>query len=437
MMTRPLSTLLFVSALSTGLLTASAIPVASEKSALNLQHYLEYRSEGKITFSCEETPKSYRCLSKEQSNIEVDEDNSTTQISFKEAELRFREEVAPLLEKRLFQKTMDEIQKSEAAQQKDPDDGAYSTELEDDLDLALISDLDLIRIDMLDIKTSDPVTHTHLDTILYENKMSKLAKDVTFSKRIFGDITISYRNAVIDTDDSGSFYQTLPMMLEEWLETEETERAEYVGQRLNALYDEELSSPASGDILIQTSYLGNDAIALRVEAESANKHGASQSFKFSSEVRNISTLIQLENKELAAGTPDFLFKSMHSQGTTDGSKYRALLKSDKRFLRYMGEYDTLIKSDLDQKMKRYEKNTVVAGWFKQAKTAFSKLIEGKANTLEITVKNKNGVTAMQLFGMVMGQMMTMPSTPDDKEAGMEKLITDTAAQNLELQIKAR
>lgn len=436
-MTRPLSILLITSALSTALLTASTIPVASEKSALNLQHYLEYRSEGKITFICKEHSKDYQCLSKEQSNIEVDEDNTTTQTSFKEAELRFSEGLAAQLEKLRFQKTMDEIQRSTATQHNAPNNNTDSTDLEDDLDLALISDLDLIRIDMLDIKTSEPVTHTHLDTILYENKMSKLAKDVTFSKRIFGDITIDYRNAVIDTDDSDSFYQTLPMMLEELLETENSERAEYVGQRLDTLYDEALSSPASGDILIRTSYLGNDIITLNIKAESANKHGTSQSFEFDSEIRNISTLVPPEKKELTAGTPDLLFKSMHSQGTTDGNKYRALLKSDKKFLRYMGEYDTLIKSDFDKKMNRHEKNTVVVDWFKQAKTAFSKLIEGKADTLDITVKNRSGVTAMQLFGMVMGQMMTMPSNPNDKEGVIEKMAADTAAQNLDVKIEAR
>lgn len=437
-MSLPLSGFLLITAFSTTLLAVS-IPIASDKRADNLQHYLDYRLEAKSIFSCEAQTSYFRCLSKDHKYVETDESNNTIESSFKEAELRFSKAIAPLLEKASFQMTMDEIEKKLNGSKDgraSKNDETPSTTREDALHRALIGNLDVIRIDSLDIRESDPSAHIRLDELIYTNEMSPKAKDITFTERIFGDISIHYKNATIENDESDAFYQTLPMMLEEWLGTDDKNRAKYVGERLQGLYADQLTSPTSGDIRINSKYIGADTISLLIDAKSSNRDGASGTFELKSELQNISTLVKQSNKALVPGTPDVLFHSLHATSKMDVSKYRALLKHDKQFAAYMHEYEQSLLAYLDEKVQGHRKNTILMDWTTQMKNAIKQLVRGEANTVKIHLKNSSGVTAMQLFGMVMGQMMTMPATGDERKTPMEKVITDTATQNLDLRIEA-
>jgi len=418
------------------------LPQPSTKSETNLQSYLKYQSESKIGFTCKSGKKEFVCTSRNQKVIETDDENITTVTSFKNAELHFSSAVAPVLAKEKFAKTLKEMKEIELEREKliamRNNDAAeeLSSPLQDELDRTLFGNLDLIRIKDLKVDISQPKTAISFDELLYENYMKNTAKDAAFSERIFGNIRFSYKNAVIDSNDSDSFYKTLPQALEEWLETDNEKRAKYVGEKLESLYSEHLSSPASGRVDIATKYLGNDALSVKIDAKNANRYGESELFKFSGDIHNISTIFESVSKTPASGTPDFLFRSMDSTTTSNASGYRALLKKDKLFAKYIGEYDELIRANFDLKMKKYAQNTVLSGWFKQAKKAFSKLLKGEAGTLEVSVKNRNGATAMQIFGMVMGQLMVM-SQQQNSGADQEKIIMDTAAQNLDVHIEAR
>jgi len=64
------------------------------------------------------------------------------------------------------------------------------------------------------------------------------------------------------------------------------------------------------------------------------------------------------------------------------------------------------------------------------------MLLGKTETLDIKISNKNAATAMQLFGMVMGQMMALPADKDAAQKQQSKIILDAAAQNFDVSIKA-
>lgn len=233
-------------------------------------------------------------------------------------------------------------------------------------------------------------------------------------------VTIRYTNALLDSKDSGSLYMYLPMMLEEEFETDNSTRADYVGTQLHQLYKEQLLSPLSGTITLKSRYLGNDAIALDVSADSHSKQ-SSGSYQFLGELRNASVLFSVANKPAVEGMPDFLFKSLHTKNSNDGKSYRELLKKDKHFAKYINEYDALLRQYFDKNIKEYTNNPVILSWFTSAKDAFSNVLLGKSDTLDIKISNKNGATAMQLFAMVMGQMMALPQDKDAAKKQQNKI----------------
>ena len=47
------------------LLGAAAVPEATERPELNLQHYLEYRMDGKIALTCEAKKSTFVCLGRD------------------------------------------------------------------------------------------------------------------------------------------------------------------------------------------------------------------------------------------------------------------------------------------------------------------------------------------------------------------------------------
>ncbi len=432
---------LFTAAALPALLFAG-VPSASSKPAVNLQRYLAYQFDGKMTLQCEEDKTAFLCESRDQKIVETDENNATTLTAFEKASVRFNSAVALQLEKEVFSQTMEEIRRSEqerrqriASQQ--PYFNPPSTPLQDRLDRALVGNLEQIRIDGLTLENSDPKTRITVKAIRYDNAMKKTAKGVAFSERILGEIRLDYRDAVIDTNDTQELYRSFPALLELWLDTNDTKRAEYVGQKLAQLYREEFRSPVSGRFVLKTAYKGNDVIAVDIEARSANTKGSENNLTFSGDLYNASTLFKPARKPIVPGTPDFLFRRFHLGSGSDGAPYRALLGRDKVLAGYIGQYDRLIRNYFDEKLEKYRTNPLLADWFEQAKVAFSKLVTGKADRLEIDIRNKSGATAMQLFGMLMGQLMVMqPQQGAAPQPDEDKIIADTAAQNLEIGIKA-
>ncbi len=416
------------------LLTAVEVPTASSSVQKNLDNYLSYQVEGTIEFTCKKEKRFYICESHDQKITDVDEDNVTSVVCFKNVSLRFSDAIDEVLQKKPFTKTMSELKASNARLQKD-DGMPFDRPLQDQLDRALSTNLKHIDIDHLDITNSDPKSHVSVENISYDNEMKNTAKGITFEDAILGSVTIRYTNALLDSKDSGSLYMYLPMMLEEEFETDNSTRADYVGTQLHQLYKEQLLSPLSGTITLKSRYLGNDAIALDVSADSHSKQSAG-SYQFLGELRNASVLFSVANKPAVEGMPDFLFKSLHTKNSNDGKSYRELLKKDKRFAKYINEYDALLRQYFDKNIKEYTNNPVILSWFTSAKDAFSNVLLGKSDTLDIKISNKNGATAMQLFAMVMGQMMALPQDKDAAQKQQNKIITDAAAQNIDVSIKA-
>lgn len=432
---------LFLAAAVPLLLSATAIPAASPKPALNLQHYLSYQFDDEIDLRCKETKTHFVCESHDQKIVEHDENNASTVTAFKKAQISFNAAASLQLEEKIFSKTMEELRQSEKERQKrlasqQPYFNPPSTPLQDQLDRALVGNLEQIRIDHLAIHSDDPQTDITIEKIAYDNTMKKTAKGIAFSERILGEIRLDYTHAVVDTNDTASFYRSLPLMIEAWLDTNDTKRADYVGEKLAELYNKELRSPVSGSFLLKTAYLGNDAIAVDIKAHNGNTKGSKNDFAFSGELRNASTLFKPARKPIAPGTPDFLFHSIHTDSATNGTAYRQLLKKDKTLAGYIGQYDLLLRTYFDKKLEKYRANPILSSWFEQAKSAFSKIVTGTADHLAIDIKNKNGVTAMQVFGMLMGQLMVMPQQGTAQQPDEEKIIADTAAQNLDVKIKA-
>ena len=309
--------------------------------------------------------------------------------------------------------------------------------LQDALDRALFGNLEALRIDGLDVRTTPPESRIAVKKIAYVNAMKRTAKGAAFSERIFGTVSLIYTDAVVETEENGSFYRRAPHRLEQWLETNNTVRADYVGERLERLYADRTRLPFSGRFILKTRYLGNDAIGIDIAADNANRKGDEASFAFAGELHNASTIFTPARKPLTPGTPDFLLGFLKWHGAGDGAAYRALLKSDKRFAGYVAEYDALIRTYFDKKIKKFAYNAVISGWIAQAKNALSATLSGRADTYDFSVKNRDGLTAMQVFSMLMQQLTVGPDGQSGGQPDVEKIILDTAASHLEVQIEAR
>ncbi len=417
---------IIVSSLVPLVLSATALPQATSKTSPNLQNYLLYNFETKLAFTCKQKSSLYICQSEHQSLTEIDENNVTSSLSFEKMQIQFNTSLAPKLEKKPYSQIVQEI--NNATQESE-------MSLTDALNRALFENLTHITLDKVDIKNSDPRSHITVKKISYDNTMKKSVKGASFQERIFGDIELRYRQAFIDSDASQSFTQDIPMMLEEWFETNNKTRAKYVSQKLHELYKNEKVSPFDGSIKIHTQYLGNDAIKLRISAENDNHHNTSGGFKFDGELYNISTLIASTRSVKSAGMPDFLFKNLTIQSYNKADKYRILLKSDKKLANYVKEYTQLLQKHFDTQIQSYTNNTKLINWFKQTKEAFSKILQAKVEKLNITISNKSGTTAMQLFGIMMGRMTQAPKK-GQAQASQEQVISDIVTEQLDYSIKA-
>lgn len=435
-MLSPFRPFLFLIILFAGL-HAVPVPKAVDDRALNLEHYLEYRMQNKVGLTCKEAADGFSCKGADQKIVSSDE-NVTTVTAFESARVHFNAALALRLQKETFDATMKETEQIEQLRRqylasKKPYLAPPSSPLKDALERALVENLEQVHITGLSIEQDRPKTAFSLASLSFVNDMKRTAKGAAFAERILGKIRLEYRGALLETNASDSFYSRLPGMLETWFDTNDTARADYVGKRLGALYADQLRSPFSGHMLLSTAYEGNDTISLNFRTENRNKKGALDTFDFSADLLSASTIFTPARRPLTPGTPDFLFKSMHSYSSNDVSGYRSLLRRDKRFSAYIGEYDALFRAYFDKKLKKYSYNAVLSRWFSQARTAVSRLLRGKADTVEITVENRSGMTAMQVFGMLISQLMAMPQPGGDGE----KIVADTAASHLEIGIEAR
>ncbi len=407
-------------------LSAVSLPQASTKTVVNLQNFLEYNLEAKISITCKEKSSLYICESNNQSITEIDENNVTSTASFKRLQLHFNTKLSTELKKEPFAKTMQEIQSS---------DEELPTPLEDELDRALFENLTHISIDDFDATSSEPKSHITVKNIIYNNTMKRSSQGVSFDERIFGKVELRYTKALFDTNDTAPLYQDIPAMLEEWFETNNKKRSTYVSKKLHELYINETLSPIDGMMILSTKYLGNDTLGIRLTANSDNHNKTSGQFDFSGELQQISTLVKPAKGTQVAGMPDFLFKSLKLHSFNKADTYRHLINNDKKLATYVGEYTKLIHKHFDTKVQAFTSNAKLITWFEDAKVAFSKIIQAQADTLDITITNKTGATATQLFGIVMGKMM-QPPKKGAPQATQEEVIADIVTEQLELSIKA-
>jgi len=347
---------IIVSSLLPLVLGATSLPQASSKPVVNLQSYLKYNLEAKINFKCQQKATLYICESDEQSITETDENNVTVTVSFKKMQVYFSSKLSPQLKKESFEKTMQEIQESEAALEKASQNNnpmPIQTPLEDILNRALFGNLTHISLDNLDITNSEPKSHITVKNVTYDNTMQAKIKGVSFEERVFGKIQLRYTQALIDSNNSESFSQNIPAMLEEWSETHNEKRANYVDKKLHELYGNEALSPIDGMISLDSKYIGNDSIALEIKSSNDNHKNSSGSFDFSGELHQISTLFQPSKGVQNAGMPDFLFKNLKLHSYNKADTYRHLINNDKKLSTYVGEYTKLIHTHFDKKVQAF------------------------------------------------------------------------------------
>ena len=419
---------------------AVAVPKADDAPSRNLEHYLEYRTDSQLNLVCKEKGGAFICTSTDQKIVSRD-GNATTEMAFEKGQLHFNGAVGTVLQKGTFDATMREVEQTEQLRRqflasKNPYFAPPSSPLQDRLDRTLFGNLEQVHVNGLSIHSHQPETKIAVDSIAYVNAMKRTASGVAFTDRILGEIGLEYTGATVETDDPSGLYTSLPMMLETWFETNNTVRADYVGAQLGRLYADQLRSPFSGILHLKTNYLGNDVIGITIEARNRNKKGENDTFAFRGELHNASSLFTPARMPSPPATPDFLFQSMQSKNQSDGSGYRALLKTDKRFSGYIREYDALLRAAFDKRLQTYSYSPVLSQWLTQAKQAFSDLMLGKADTLNISVTNRSGMTVMQVFGMLMGRLM-MPPASAQQTPDQEKIIMDTAASNLDVHIEAK
>jgi hypothetical protein len=413
------------------LLNAVNVPSASSKPTQNLQNYLQFQLDSKISFTCKHSASSYICQSKNQEFSQKDEETTST-IKFKEAVFTFNTSLKPQLQKDTFSKTMREISQT----QKQDDEDEIETPLADMLDRAVFENLKHVDIKKLDVKNTEPKSHIKVKSIVYDNGMKKSANGVSFEERILGDIKISYKEAYIDTNDSVPMYQLIAQNIEEMFETNNVKRSEYVSQKLNSIYEKQLNLPADGEMTISTNYLKGDILSLSIKAQNTKAKMSSDSLNFKGEIHNASSIFKPAKKALSATMPDFLFQSLKLHTYNNADNYRKLIKEDKKFAKYIGEYNQLITEYFDKETKAFTNNTILKSWLNQAKNTFSKVLLAKADRVDISIKNRGGATAMQFFGMMMGKLM-MPPKKGAKAQTQEEVIADIATENIEFMIEAK
>jgi len=426
--------------LCSSLLGAAAVPKASEKPATNLERYLEYRTQGKLDFDCFEHKTQFVCESREQSFATGDGNAST--VAFKEGSVRYNAALGLLLQQALFEATMREIEESERLLRqhlasKKPYLAPPSTPLKDALERGIVANLERIEITGLSYRRAQPETEIEIASVTLVDDMKRATQQAAFAERILGEIRLAYTDAVIKKIAPDALSNMLPEMLESWFDTNNTARASYVGSRLDALYAEQLHSPYSGSLRLATTYEGNDTLALTFQAENGNRKGTRDSLDFRGALRNISAFFTAARRPATGtgGAPDFLFTSLQTRSGTDNHAYRALLKDDRRFAAYIGEYDALLRSWFDAKLGTYAYSAVLSQWLSQAKNALSRLLRGDAASLDVTVKNRSGLGTMQIAGMLLKRLMGASYEGERAPTG-EKLIADTAAAHLDLRIEA-
>jgi len=427
--------------LPAALLFALPVPKAAENPAVNLSGYLTYRAEGKLALSCRNEGGGFTCEAARQT-VEALDGNDSTVITFKTAFVHFNGAVAALLEKEPFAATMKELEELERLRQqylaaKKPYIAPPSTPKKDTLERGLIGSLEGVNITGFNLHRQDPPADLHIEQLHFFNGMKRTAKGAAFAERIFGRMRLEYSGATLESNTTHSSYGMLPSLLESWFETNDTARADYVGNKLAVLEAKQPNTPFSGTVSLQTSYEGNDTLGAYLHFQNANKLGTRDILDLQVEIHTLSALFTpaLHRKELP-GIPDLLFKTMHALSTADGSAYRTLLKTDKRFAAYIGQYDLLLRGSFDAKLKTYAYSPELTRWFAQAKKALSALLTGRADTLEIDVRNRSGHTAMDVFSLFMDRLMAEPPSAN-QTYGSESVIADTAVQHLEVKIEAR
>jgi len=422
------------------LLFALPVPKAVNDPATNLAAYLAYRTGGKLTPVCRAAQRGFVCTSKDL-RIEEHEENATSVTAFKKASVRFNGALDILLHKAPFDATMKELEELERLRRQYlADRKSYiappSTPRKDALDRALIGNLEQLDVKDFDLAMDDPRTRLHIDGFRFVNGMKRTARGAAFAERILGQMRLEYTGAILETNATDEGYGMLPWLLGEWFDTNDTVRAGYVSRQLGSLFADELKSPFSGTLTLSTSYEGNDTIDVHLDSRNRSKRGTNDTLALYLTLRNASAFFTPARQPQHPGAPDIFFNTFHSFNAADGTPYRALLKKDERFAAYIGQYDTLLRQAFDRKRRKYAYSPVLTRWFTEAKTAFSDLLCGRADSLEVTVTNRSGLSAMQIFGMLMGQIMAAPPSAGQNSDG-EKLIADTAAAHLEVEIKAR
>ena len=432
--------ILLIAALPAALLFAVPVPKATDNPAENLTHYLSYRSEGKLSPECRTTPTQIVCEAVRQA-LEKVEDNATVVTAFEKGTVAFNRAVEVLLQKEPFEATTRELEEVERLRRqylaaKGPEAPPPPTPGVDALERAIVGNLEALDITGFEHYRQAPSTRLHIDTLHFANGMKRTAEGAAFAERVIGSVTLDYRGATLETNASDSAFAATPYLLETWFDTNDTERADYVGSRLHTLYAAEMASPFSGSFTLTNSFEGNDTIDTRFRSRNGNERGNRDTMELHLTLRNASALFTPARTPHPPGLPDLLFNSLHAQSSADGKAYRELLKTDKRFAAYIGQYDTLLRRTFDRKREKFAYSPTLTRWITEAESAFSALLRGRADTLEISVINRSGLSAMQLFSLLMGQLTALPPSPD-RRPDMEKLIADTAAAHLEVRIEAR
>ncbi|WP_345970924.1 hypothetical protein WCX72_03615 [Sulfurimonas sp. HSL1-6] len=426
--------------LPAALLFAVPVPKAVDDPAVNLTRYLTYRSEGRLTPACRAERTQFVCKAQRQ-RIEERDANRTAVTAFKAATASFNKALGVLLQKEAFDAAMKEVEELERLQQQHlaaekPYFAPPSTPRKDALERALVGNLEQLDVTDFDYDQYDPQAHLHIDTLHFANRMKRTAKGAAFAERVLGIVSLDYAGATLETNATESSDAAAPYLFEAWFDTNDTVRADYVGKRLHALYAEQFASPFSGRLALTTVYEGNDTIDTRFTSRNDNANGNHDTLTLHVTLRNASALFTPARKPPHSGYPDLLFHALHAQSSADGRAYRSLLEKDKRFAAYIGQYDTLLHRAFERKRNKFAYSPTLTRWITEAESAFSALLRGRADTLEINVTNRSGQSTVQLFSLLMGQLTALPSSPD-RRPDLEKILADTAAAHLEVRIEAR
>lgn len=410
--------------------TASLFAAQPEK---NLERYVESLLENSVDLNCTVQTPQVICRAKAATFTDTDAEGNTVIVHYDVFAVRFASQTLKGFESPSYDQAVKALQAYNERQTKFGPMGAGPRP--DTLGRILFNGLQTLRVDNVAIGSQQE--SMMVDQIVLENNLSRAQSGMTYDNRALGTVRLSYRGLHSNVTTNKSTYREMLSMLDTLLGSSDTTRSRYVADALYTLYQSHIGAMSSGTTTLQLAPIGNDVVTVTLSGEAGTAKGDHTQVRFEGEIVNASVLFNDEQNLSRPVMPDFIFRSLQASGHSDATSYRDALKKDPKLTAYISAYEAEITKRVNTAVAELPIHPTVKGWLENFKAAFSKSLLGDADRFEMVIRNKTGVAASQIAGLVIAQMMAAPNEPGVSATDPSALIQAMVAQHLEITFTAK